>query len=119
MSGTGAETKAGKGMVTLSGPKTNPEGTTDSGGTLQGTTTNLQGSIANNANVDFTQSTNGTYSGTMSGTGAVTKAGSGMVTLSGPNTYSGGTTVSGGTLQGTTVSLQGPITNDATVTFSQ
>ena len=39
--------------------------------------------------------------------------------MSGANNYSGGTTVSDGVLQGTTTSLQGAITNDATVTFNQ
>jgi len=38
-------------------------------------------------------------SGAISGTGSVTKAGPGMVTLSGTNAYTGGTTVSAGTLQ--------------------
>jgi fibronectin-binding autotransporter adhesin len=42
-----------------------------SGGTLQGTTTSLQGNIVNNAAVVFNQSTNGTYAGNMSGTGGL------------------------------------------------
>jgi autotransporter-associated beta strand protein len=40
------------------------------------------------------------------------------VTLSGTNSYTGGTTVSGGTLTGTTSSLQGNILNNAAVAFS-
>ncbi len=39
--------------------------------------------------------------------------------LTGTNTYGGGTTVSAGTLQGNTMSLQGGITNDSAVTFDQ
>jgi autotransporter-associated beta strand protein len=41
------------------------------------------------------------------------------VTISGTNSYSGGTTVSAGSLVGTTSSLQGSITNNAAVTFNQ
>ena len=37
--------------------------------------------------------------------------------LTGTNTYSGGTLVSAGTLQGNTLSLQGAITNNAAVVF--
>src|SRR5262249_34634443 len=41
------------------------------------------------------------------------------VTLSGTNTYSGGTFVNSGSLTGDTTSLQGAITNDSQVVFSQ
>ncbi|MCE9629647.1 MAG: autotransporter-associated beta strand repeat-containing protein [Planctomycetia bacterium] len=49
--------------------------------------------------------------------GSLTKLGSGFLNLTGTNTYSGGTVVSGGTLIGTPDSLQGAITNNAQVTF--
>ena len=39
--------------------------------------------------------------------------------LAGSNSYTGGTLVSAGTLQGTTDSLQGDITDNANVTFDQ
>ncbi len=39
--------------------------------------------------------------------------------LSGANTYTGGTTVSAGILQGDTTSLQGNIVDNANVTFNQ
>ncbi len=119
MSGTGGLTKSGAGNLTLTGPNTYGGGTVVSGGTLTGTTSSLQGAIVNNATVAFDQGTNGTYNGVMSGSGALVKAGTGNLTLSGANSYSGGTTVSGGTLTGTTSSLQGNILNNAAVAFDQ
>ena len=119
LSGTGSLTKAGSGDVTLTGTNSYTGGTTVSGGTLTGSTTNLQGNILNNAAVVFDQDTNGTYAGVLSGTGGLTKTGFGNVTLTGANSYSGGTTVSGGTLTGNTTSLQGNIVNNAAVVFNQ
>ena len=49
----------------------------------------------------------------MSGSGSLTKSGAGTLILSGTNSYTGGTTVSAGTLQGDTTSLQGNILNNA------
>jgi len=63
-----------------------------------------------------------TYGGAIqdgSGTVSLVKQGVGALTLSGTNIYSGGTTVSAGSLVGTTSSLQGAITNNAAVTFDQ
>ena len=46
-------------------------------------------------------------------------ASAGTLILTGANSYSGGTTVSGGVLQGKTTSLQGNILNNAAVVFDQ
>ncbi|WP_162419643.1 autotransporter domain-containing protein [Microvirga brassicacearum] len=58
-----------------------------------------------------------TFSGVMSGTGGLVKNGSGTFTLTGANTYTGGTTISAGALQigdgGASGSVLGPIVNDA------
>ena len=51
--------------------------------------------------------------------GGVTKTGAGLLYLTGPNTYTGGTLVSAGTLEGDTVGLQGNITNNASLIFNQ
>ena len=116
---TGTLTKLGAGTLILGGTNTYGGGTTVSAGTLQGTATTLQGGIANNAAVIFAQTVDGTYAGTMSGTGSLTKNGAGKLTLGGANTYGGGTTVSAGTLQGTAITLQGGIVNNAAVIFAQ
>jgi autotransporter-associated beta strand protein len=64
-----------------------------------------------------------TVSGIVSGAGALTKSGAGTLLLSGANTYSGGTTVSAGTLQigtgGAVGSVVGNITNNAQLTFNR
>ena len=119
MSGSGALTKSGSGDVTLSGANSYSGGTTVSAGKLIGSTTSLQGAIANAGTVEFSQSTSGTYAGAVSGAGSVVKSGSGNVTLSGANSYSGGTTVNAGILTGDATSLQGAIANNATVAFNQ
>jgi autotransporter-associated beta strand protein len=55
--------------------------------------------------------------------GTVTKSGSGLLTLTGANTYTGGTTISAGTLQigsgGTSGSIIGNVTNNGTFVFNR
>ena len=119
MSGSGTLTKTGAGLLVLTGTSSYSGGTTVSAGTLFGDVASLQGNITNNASVLFDQRGNGTYTGIMSGSGALTKANAGILTLTGNNTYLGGTTVREGTLQGTTSSLQGTIANFGTVVFDQ
>ncbi|QYM79696.1 autotransporter-associated beta strand repeat-containing protein [Horticoccus luteus] len=64
-----------------------------------------------------------TYSGALSGAGSLTKIGSGTLTLGNDNTYTGGTTVSAGTLQlgnaGGSGSVAGDITNNAALIFNR
>ena len=119
MSGAGSVTKTGAGVLTFSGANTYSGGTTISAGTLQGTTTSLVGDIVNNSALIFNQSITGSYSGSISGTGTLTKLGTGTANLRGNNSYTGGTTVTAGTLQGTTSSLQGAITNNSALVFDQ
>ena len=65
----------------------------------------------------------GSISAILGGAGAMTKTTAGTVTLSGNNTYTGGTTISAGTLQigvgGTTGSVVGNITDNATLVFNR
>ncbi len=76
--------------------------------------------IGNGVNVLFSEE-NGltqTLVGTVAGPGGITKQGAGTLLLQGANTYAGGTTVSQGVLQGDATSLQGLITNNASVVFN-
>ena len=91
----------------MSGANTYSGGTLVSAGTLQGSTTSLQGGIVNEAEVRFDQPGNGVFGGTISGRGSVTKAGGGTVTFGGANSYSGATTVAGGTLRAGSVNAFG------------
>jgi len=101
LAGTNGCTKAGSGTLVLGGANTYTGGTAVFEGELAGTTTSLQGNIANDASLTFSQTTNGTYSGAISGGGILKKTGAGTVTFAGTsaNTQSGKTTVDGGTLE--------------------
>jgi fibronectin-binding autotransporter adhesin len=66
-----------------------------------------------------TDNTSTLFAGSISGSGSLTKTGTGTLTLTGSNTYSGGTVVNSGALTGTTASLQGTITNNSLLGFSQ
>ena len=111
--------KDGSGITTLTGANAYTGGTTVKSGILQGNTSSLVGNIANNAIVVFEQAADGTYAGNITGTGELIKDGSGKLTLSGNNSFGTGILVSGGVLQGTSNSLQGNISNTATVIFDQ
>ena len=119
ITGAGAVTKDSAGTLGLFGINNYSGGTTVSAGVLSGNTNGLQGDILNNAQVTFTQNFDGTYAGNLSGTGAVTvsPAVGNTIIFSGINTYAGPTTVTGGTLQGNTTSLQGNFLNSGTLDF--
>jgi len=131
ISGTGSVTKLGNNSMLLGGDNTYTGGTTISGGYLQigtgGTTGSIVGDVVNNGTLEFARSDAHTFSGAISGTGNLISfggsAGSGVFTVTGTNTYTGGTTVSRGTLQigdgGTSGSILGDVTNNATLAFNR
>jgi len=102
ISGAGSLSKTGMGTLVLGGNNTFTGDTTLSSGTLQvgngGTAGALTGNIVNNAALVFNRSDASAYNGVISGTGNVTKDGAGTLTLSGTNTYGGGTVIDAGTL---------------------
>jgi fibronectin-binding autotransporter adhesin len=123
ISGTGAVVKEGSGTFTLSGVNTYFGGTTINGGTVSvGNDNNLgdpsggltfdDGTLLTTAGITssrtVTLNTGGgtvdtntfdsTLSGVIGGVGRLTKNGLGTLTLSGVNTYSGGTTINDGTV---------------------
>jgi len=112
-----AERLADTGAVTVNAGGTLTLGGAEAIGTLSGT----GGTINIGANaLTVTQGADLTYAGVISGDGgSLVKSGASTLTLSGDNTYTGGTTVTAGTLAGTTTSLQGNIINNASVTFNQ
>jgi fibronectin-binding autotransporter adhesin len=94
--------KTGAGTWALTGTGT---ATTDwdiQAGTLQlgdgGTSGSIVGNVVNNGVFAFNRSDDFVYGGVISGSGSVGQIGSGTTTLTGTNTYEGGTFISAGTL---------------------
>ena len=63
-----------------------------------GTVGSITGNVVDNANFAFNRSDNLTYAGNISGSGSITKYGAGALTLSGSNSFAGGTFINSGTL---------------------
>ncbi len=97
LSGSGSLVKTGTGELTLSGDNDYSGGTTISGGTLTADHADSLGTGAV-ANSGVLQVGEGELENTLSGSGSLMKTGTGELTLSGDNGYSGGTTITGGTL---------------------
>src|SRR5262249_38137684 len=95
-----------------------------SGGTLIGDTNSLQGpAITNNAQLVFNQGFTGTYAGSIGGSGSGTVQGGGPGALTGANSYTGGTTINGATLQlgngGVSGSIVGDVVDNGTFAINR
>ncbi|EBV8384734.1 autotransporter outer membrane beta-barrel domain-containing protein, partial [Salmonella enterica subsp. enterica serovar Kentucky] len=115
ISGSGQVVKSGDETLTLSGTNTYSGGTLISGGTLVASNVEALGTgdVTNDAVLEL--NTGGTFDNAISGSGQVVKSGDKMLTLSGANSYSGGTLISDGTLVASNVEAlgSGDVTNDA------
>ncbi|WP_233235904.1 autotransporter-associated beta strand repeat-containing protein [Bordetella sp. LUAb4] len=121
LTGSGALTKSGAGTLVLASGSNYSGGTHITGGTLAGDSASLQGSInsAAGTTLRFDQSTDGSFNGSLAGSGQLVKNGTGALTLTQPNSYTGGTQINTGTLIGDTGSLQGNIVDNASLVFNQ
>ncbi|EJF5939144.1 autotransporter-associated beta strand repeat-containing protein [Salmonella enterica] len=117
ISGSGQVEKSGDGTLTLSGSNTYTGGTTINDGTLIATSVDALGSGDVTDNATLALNTGGTFDNTISGSGKVEKSGDDALTLSGANSYTGGTLISGGTLIASNVEAlgTGDVTNNATL----
>jgi outer membrane autotransporter protein len=100
-SGSFNDTQVESGMLRISGSLTSPV-TVQVGTQLQigtgGASGTVTGNITDNGAVVFNRSDNLAYGGVISGSGTLTQQGPGMLTLTGTNTYAGGTFINGGVL---------------------
>ncbi len=136
LTGAGSLTKIGTGGLVLGSANTYTGLTTVSSGTLQignGTSGSIasgtvavtsgatlafnqadgasySGTIGNNGTIKATSAYKNTLSGNIGGTGGFAQAGSGTTTLSGYNTYSGATSITGGLLNLTGTSTSSAFT---------
>ena len=127
ISGSGQLIKTGSSALILTNNNTYTGGTTLSAGTLQlgngGTTGSVTGNILNNGSLVFNRSDALTYADVISGTGQLVQTGNGTLTLTGQNSYTGGTTINSGTLQigngGITGAITGDILNNGSLVFNR
>ncbi|HEY4942180.1 MAG TPA: autotransporter-associated beta strand repeat-containing protein [Rhizomicrobium sp.] len=127
ISGSGALVQKGPGMTVLTATNTYSGGTTIQGGMLilgnGGTVGSIVGNVADNAAFAFNRTDNLTFAGVISGTGSVTKYNGNTLILTANNSYSGGTTIAGGTLQlgngGAGGAIVGDVADNGTLTIDR
>ncbi len=122
---SGAMTILSNGIVSISSANNLGTGTLFlSNGTLMTTATMTLGnavslSAASSGSFNTAGGTTLTLNGGITGAGSLVKLGTGTLVLGAPNSYTGGTTVSAGTLQGVAGSgIQGNVINNATVVLT-
>ena len=115
-----ALTKAGAGTLTLTGVNTFTGPLTVSGGTLaiggagQLNAGSYGTNIVNNGTFSCNSSANQTLAGVISGTGALTKSGGSTLNLNLSGTFTGGATITGGTLALAAANLVNPLGSGTT-----
>jgi autotransporter-associated beta strand protein len=127
LTGSGPLQKLGAGTLVFTGNNSYTGGTTISAGTLQlgdgGTSGGIVGDVTNNGRLAFNRADGVAFGWSISGTGAVEQRGAGTTVLTGENGYTGGTTISAGTLQlgdgGTTGSIVGDVVNDSALLLNR
>ena len=128
--GTGVTTlaKNDSGTWLLTGNHSYTGSTNINGGILSigsgGTTGSIASAIVNNfGTLAFNRSDSLTYAGSIVGTGALQQNGIGTTILTGDSSYTGGTTISAGTLQlgngGTTGSIIGDVVDNGLLIFNR
>ncbi len=120
--------QVGSNQLTLTGANNYTGVTTiNNGATLRigaaGTTGSLgSNSVSNAGSLIFDRSNTSTVANNISGLGSLTQAGAGTTILTGSNNYSGGTTISAGSLQigngGATGSITGNVVNNGNLAFN-
>ncbi|WP_149022218.1 autotransporter-associated beta strand repeat-containing protein [Salmonella enterica] len=109
--------KSGDDVLTLSGANSYSGGTLISDGTLVASNVEALGTgdVTDDAVLEL--NTGGDFDNAISGSGQVVKSGDDVLTLSGANSYSGGTLISDGTLVASNVEAlgTGDVTDDATL----
>jgi outer membrane autotransporter protein len=127
ITGSGSVAQVGPGTTIFTADNHYLGGTTISDGTLQlgngGTSGAIEGAVADNGTLSVDRSDTAEIPVQISGSGAFVQMGSGTTVLSGANTYSAGTTISGGTLQvgdgNTSGSITGDVSDNATLAFAR
>lgn len=123
LTGTGGIDKTGTATLTLTTDQAITGTTTITAGVLAlgngGTAGKVNGPIVDNAALVVHRKDNVTFDKLISGTGSVTQLGTGKTVFTADNSYTGGTTITSGTLQlgngGTTGGVVGNILNNATL----
>ena len=127
---SGALAKAGSGTLVLLGSDTYTGPTIINGGTLQignggsGAWIGSTAGVTDYASLVFNPGNALTFNPIISGSGSLTQTGSGVLILTNANSYTGPTTISGGTLQignGGSSGMLGssPVTNNAALLFDR